>query len=81
MDTAVDRSIISKLFIQEWHRNASVILLSEMKLQAPFRCPADRRQIGIMTTNGNQKHCHFRLLMYVCRLLKAFSIAKYPVWG
>ena len=63
MDLAVDSLIISKLFTQGRHRNASVILL----LQNPFpkgihnasisrnpqymvffRCPTDILQIGIM---------------------------------
>ena len=63
MDIAVDSPVISKLFTQGRHRNASVILLLQnafpkgkyntsisLKAQymALFRCPADRRQIGIM---------------------------------
>ena len=63
MDLAVDSPIISKLFTQGWHRNASVILLLQnafpkgkyntsisrnAQYMALFRCPADRRQIGIM---------------------------------
>ena len=60
---AVDSPIIFKLFTQGRHRNASVILLlqiafpkgkyntsisSNAQYMALFRCPADRRQIGIM---------------------------------
>ena len=63
MDLAVDSPIISKLFTQGRHRNASVILLLQnafpkgkyntsisrnAQYMALFRCPADRRQIGIM---------------------------------
>ena len=63
MDMAVDSPIISKLFTQGRHRNASVILLLQTafpkrkyhtsiscnaQYMALFRCPADRRQIGIM---------------------------------
>ena len=63
MDIAVDSPVISKLFTQGRHRNASVILLLQnafpkgkyntsisrkAQYMALFRCPADRRQIGIM---------------------------------
>ena len=63
MDLAVDNPIISKLFTQGRHRNASVILLLQnafpkdkhntsisfkAQYMVLFRCPADRRQIGIM---------------------------------
>ena len=63
MDMAVDSPIISKLFTQGRHRNASVILLLQnafpkgkyntsisrnAQYMALFRCPADRRQIGIL---------------------------------
>ena len=63
MDMAVDSPIIFKLFNQGRHRNASVILLLQnafpkgkyntsisrnAQYMALFRCPADRRQIGIM---------------------------------
>ena len=63
MDLAVDSPIISKLITQERHGNASVILLLQnafpkgkhntsisrnAQYMALFRCPADRRQIGIM---------------------------------
>ena len=63
MDVAVDSPIISKLFTQGRHRNASVILLLQnafpkgkyntsisrnAQYMALFRCPADRRQVGIM---------------------------------
>ena len=63
MDMAVDSPIISKLFTQGRHRNASIILLLQnafpkgkyntsisrnAQYMALFRCPADRRQIGIM---------------------------------
>ena len=63
MDMAVDSPIISKLFTQGRHRNASVILLLQnafpkgkyntsksrkAQYMALFRCPADRRQIGIV---------------------------------
>ena len=63
MDTAMDSPIISKLFTQERHRNASFILLLQKafpkgkyntsmscnaQYMALFRCPADRRQIEII---------------------------------
>ena len=63
MDMAVDSPIISNLFTQGRHRKASVILLLQnafpkgkyntsishnAQYMALFRCPADRRQIGIM---------------------------------
>ena len=62
MDIAVDSPVISKLFAQGRHRNASILLLQNAfpkgknntsisrnaQYMALFRCPADRRQIGIM---------------------------------
>ena len=63
MDMAMDSPIISKLFTQGRHRNASVILLLQnafpkgkyntsisckAQYMVLFRCPADRRQIGIV---------------------------------
>ena len=63
MDLAVDSQIISKLFTHGRHRNASVILLLQNAFPKGkhntsisrnaqyitlFRCPDDRRQIGIM---------------------------------
>ena len=63
MDMAMDNPIISKLFTQGRHRNASVILLLQnafpkgkyntsiscnAQYMVLFRCPADRRQIGIV---------------------------------
>ena len=63
MDLALDSPIISKLFTQGRHRNASVILLLQnafpkgkhntsisrnAQYMVFFKCPADRRQIGIM---------------------------------
>ena len=63
MSMAIDIPIISKLFTQGRHRNASIILLLQNALpkgkyntsisrnaqyMVLFRCPADRRQIGIM---------------------------------
>ena len=63
MNLAVDCQIISKLFTQGRHRNASVILLLQnafpkgkhntsisrnAQYMALLRCPADRRQIDIM---------------------------------
>ena len=67
MDLAVDSPIISKLFTQGRHRNASVILLLQIAFPkskyntsisrnaqyiALLRCPAERRQIGIMVVFG-----------------------------
>ena len=63
MDLDVDRPIISKLFTQGGHRNASVILLLQnafpkakhntsfsrnAQYMVFFKCPTDRRPIGIM---------------------------------
>ena len=63
MDIDVDSPVISKLFTQGRHRNASVILSLQnafpkgkyntsisrnAQYMALFRCPADGRQIGIM---------------------------------
>ena len=63
MDMAVDSPIISKIFTQGRHRNTSIILLLQnafpkgkyntsiscnAQYKTLFRCPADRRQIGIM---------------------------------
>ena len=63
MDLAVDSLIISQLFTQGIHRNASVILLLQnafpkgkhntsisrnAQYMVFFRCPANRRHIGIM---------------------------------
>ena len=63
MDLAVDSPIISKLLTQERHRNSNDILLLQnafpkgkyntsisrnFQYMTLFRCPADRRQIGIM---------------------------------
>ena len=63
MDLAIDSPIISKLFTQGLHRNASVILFLQnacpkgkhntsisrnAQYMVFFRCPADRRQIGIL---------------------------------
>ena len=63
MDMAVDSRIISKLFTQGRHRNASIIKLLQnafpkgkyntsiscnAQYMSLFRCPAERRQIGIM---------------------------------
>ena len=63
IDLAVDSPIISQLFTQGRHRNASVILLSQnaflkgkhntsisrnAQYMVLFRCPSDRRHIGIM---------------------------------
>ena len=63
MDMAMDSTIISKLFIEGRHRNASVILLLQnaflkvkynaiisqnAQYMVLFICTADRTQIGIM---------------------------------
>ena len=63
MDLAVDSPIISKLFTQGRHRNASVMLLLQnafpkgkhntsisrnAQYMVFFKCPADRRQVDIM---------------------------------
>ena len=41
-----------------------------------FRMPFVAR----LATNGNRKHCFYRFFIRVRRLLRAFSIAAYPVW-
>ena len=71
MDMAVDSPIISKLFTQGRHRNDSVILPLQnafpklkyntsisrnAQYMALFRCPADRRQIGIMADRNFDKN-------------------------
>ena len=35
--------------------------------------------VATLATNGNRKHCFYRFLIRVCRLLRTFSIAAYPV--
>ena len=84
MEMAVDSPIISKLFTQERHRNASVILLLQNAFPkgkyntsisrnaqyiALFRCPADRRQIGIMAdkflTRTNQPLWKFTTILHL----------------
>ena len=63
IDMVVDSQIISKLFTQGRHRNANVIIflqnafpngkfntsiICKTQFIALLRCPADRREIGIM---------------------------------
>ena len=79
MDLAVDSPIISKLFTQGRHRNASVILLLQNvfpkgkhntsisrypQYMVFFRCPADRRQIGIMAERIFDKQKPFFMKIY-----------------
>ena len=84
MDIAVDSPVISKLITQGRHRNASVILLVQnafpkgkyntsiscnAQYMALFRCPADRRQVGIMAieflTRTNQPNWKFTTILHL----------------
>ena len=84
MDMAFDSRIISNLFTQGRHRNASVILLLQnafpkgkyntsisrnAQYMALFRCPADRRQIGIVAdrilTRTNQPLWKFTTILHL----------------
>ena len=88
MDMAVDSPIISKLFTQGGHRNASVILLLQnafpkgkyntsisrnAQYMALFRCPADRRQIGIMADRIFDKNKPAFMEIYNDITSKAYS--------
>ena len=79
MDLSVDSQIISKLFTQGRHRNASVILLLQnaypkgkhntsisrnAQYMALFRCPADRRQISIMAERIFDKQTFLFMSIY-----------------
>ena len=79
MDMAVDSPIISKLFTQGRHRNTSVILLLQnafpkgkyntsisrnAQYMVLFRCPADRRQIGIVADRIFEKNKPAFMEMY-----------------
>ena len=70
-DMPVDSPIISELFTQGRHRNASVILLLQnafpkgkyntsisrnAQYMVLFRCPADRRQIGVVADRISDKN-------------------------
>ena len=88
MDMAVASPIISKLFTQGRHRNASVILLLQnafpkgeyntsirrnAQYMAIFRCPADRRQIGIMADRIFDKNKPAFMEIYNDITSKAYS--------
>lgn len=88
MDMAVDSPIISKLFTQGRHRNASVILLLQnafpkgkyntsisrnAQYMALFRCPADRRQMGIMADRIFDKNKPAFMEIYNDITSKAYS--------
>ena len=88
MDMAVESLIISKLFTQGRHRNASVILLLQnafpkgkyntsisrnAQYMALFRCPADRRQIGIMADRIFDKNKPAFMEIYKDITSKAYS--------
>ena len=88
MDLAVDSQIISKLFIQGRHRNASVILLiqnafpkgkhnTSISCNAQyitlFRCPADRRPIGIMSERIFEKQKSLFMPIYNDVTIKPYS--------
>ena len=88
MDLAVDSQIISKLFTQGRHRNASVILLLQnafpkgkhnrsisrnAQYMSLFRCPADRRQIGIMAERIFNKQKSLFMSIYNDVTIKPYS--------
>ena len=88
MDIAVDSPVISKLFTQGRHRNASVILLLQntfpkgkyntsrgrnAQYMALFRCPADRRQIGIMVDTIFDKNKPAFMEIYNNIISKSYS--------
>ena len=88
MDLAVGSQIISKLFTQGRHRNASVILLLQnafpkgkhntsisrtAQYMALFRCPADRRQIGIMAERIFDKQKSLFMSIYNDVTIKPYS--------
>ena len=88
MDLTVDSQIISKLFTQGRHRNASVILLLQnafpkgkhnmsisrnAQYMALFRCPADRRQIGIMAERIFDKQKSLFMSIYNDVTIKPYS--------
>ena len=88
MDLAVDSQIISKLFTQGRHRNASVILLLQnafpkgkhntsisrnAQYMALFRCPTDRRQIGIMAERIFDKQKSLFMSIYNNVTIKPYS--------
>ena len=88
MDIAVDSPVISKLITQGRHRNASVILLLQnaflkgkyntsisrnAQYMALFRCPADRRQIGIMADRIFDKNKPALLEIYNNIASKSYS--------
>ena len=88
MDLAVNSPIISKMFMQVRHRNASVILLLQnafpkckhntsisrnAQYMALFRCPADRRQIGIMAERMFDKQKPVFMQIYNDMTVKPYS--------
>ena len=88
MDLEVDSQIFSKLFTQGRHRNASVILLLQNAFPkgkhntsinrnaqyiALFRCPADRRQIGIMAERIFDKQKSLFMSIYNDVTIKPYS--------
>ena len=87
MDLAVDSQIISKLFTQARHRNASVILLLQnafpkgkhntsisrnAQFMALFRCPA-RRQVGIIAERMFDKQKSLFMSIYYGVTIKPYS--------
>ena len=77
---AVDSPIISKLFTQGRHRNASVILLLQnafpkgnAQYMALFKCPADRRQIGLMAERMFDKQKPLFMQIYNDVTVKPYS--------
>ena len=95
MDLTVDSQIISKLFTQGRQRNASMILLLQNAFPkgkhstsisrnaqyiALFRCPTDRRQIGIMAerifNKKNRYSCQFTMMLRLNLILTLWLIIK-----
>ena len=97
MGLAVDSEIISKLFTQGRHRNASVILLLQNAFPKGkhntsisrnaqyitlFRCPADRRQIGIMAERIFDKQKSLLMSIYndvTIKLILTFWLLIKPI--
>ena len=88
MHLAVDSQIISKLFTQGRHRNASMILLLQnafpkgkhntsisrnAQFITLFRCPADRKQIGIMAERILDKQKSLFMSVYNDVTIKSYS--------
>ena len=88
IDIAVDSQITSKMFTQGRHRNASMILVLQNAFPkgkhntsisrnaqyiSLFRCPADRRQIGIMAERIIDKQKCLFMSIYNVLTIKPYS--------